>query len=74
MNLDEKLAELKKRNRLAEEGGGTQRRGDTLPDDTGNTGWSVSSLPLQNGANVITVTAYDAAGNSGSASVTVSSA
>ncbi|MEP6644459.1 MAG: acyl-CoA carboxylase subunit beta [Acidobacteriaceae bacterium] len=26
MNLDEKLAELKKRNRLAEEGGGTQRR------------------------------------------------
>ncbi|MEY2411971.1 MAG: propionyl-CoA carboxylase beta chain [Acidobacteriaceae bacterium] len=26
MNLDQKLAELKKRNRLAEEGGGTQRR------------------------------------------------
>lgn len=44
---------------------------DTLPDDTGNTGWSVSALPLVDGANVITITAFDAAGNSGFSTVTV---
>lgn len=30
---------------------------------TGTTSWSISTIPLQNGSNVITVTARDAAGN-----------
>jgi len=30
---------------------------------TGTTSWSISTIPLQNGTNVITVTARDAAGN-----------
>jgi len=32
---------------------------------TGTTSWSVGSIPLQNGTNVITVVARDAAGNTG---------
>jgi hypothetical protein len=38
---------------------------------TGTTNWSVSGIPLQNGTNIITVTAVDAAGNSGMDAVTV---
>jgi hypothetical protein len=38
---------------------------------TGTTGWSVSGVPLQSGANVIVITAVDAAGNQGTDSVTV---
>ncbi|MGH9347059.1 MAG: beta strand repeat-containing protein [Vicinamibacterales bacterium] len=38
---------------------------------SGTTSWSVASVPLQSGTNVITVTARDAAGNTRSASVTV---
>jgi Putative Ig domain len=38
---------------------------------TGTTNWSISSLPLLSGANVITVTAVDAAGNQGTDSLTV---
>jgi uncharacterized repeat protein (TIGR03803 family) len=38
---------------------------------TGTTDWSVASLPLQNGTNVITVTAYDGKGNQQSATLTV---
>ncbi|UCH52553.1 MAG: right-handed parallel beta-helix repeat-containing protein [Pseudomonadota bacterium] len=37
----------------------------------GTTSWSVSSITLQNGVNVITVTARDAAGNSATATLTV---
>lgn len=44
---------------------------DTMPDQPGTLDWSVTALPLTVGANVITVTAYDAAGNSGSQTVTV---
>jgi hypothetical protein len=38
---------------------------------TGTTAWSVASVPLQVGTNVLTVTARDAAGNARQASVTV---
>jgi len=38
---------------------------------SGTTTWSASGIPLQNGTNVITVTAFDAAGNSGVDTVTV---
>jgi hypothetical protein len=38
---------------------------------TGTTNWSVASIPLQSGSNVITVTAFDAAGNQGTDSVTM---
>ncbi len=38
---------------------------------TGTDNWSLDSVPLQLGDNIITVTAYDAAGNSGNASLTV---
>lgn len=38
---------------------------------TGTTSWTVSNIPLQLGANVITVTAYDAADNSASDVITV---
>src|SRR5437870_1474827 len=38
---------------------------------TGTTSWTVSGIPLQSGANVLTVTARDAAGNAGAAAVTV---
>ncbi len=38
---------------------------------SGTTSWSVSGITLQPGANVITVTAQDAAGNQGSAKLTV---
>jgi hypothetical protein len=37
----------------------------------GTTNWSVSGISLQNGTNIITVTAFDAAGNSGRDAVTV---
>ncbi|MDE3068084.1 MAG: hypothetical protein KGJ60_11110 [Verrucomicrobiota bacterium] len=37
---------------------------------TGTTTWSVAGVALQNGTNVITVTAHDAAGNTGSATLT----
>jgi hypothetical protein len=38
---------------------------------SGTSNWSASGIPLQNGTNVITVTAFDAAGNSGADTVTV---
>jgi predicted secreted hydrolase len=38
---------------------------------SGTTSWSVPSIALQSGANLITVTARDAAGNQGSATLTV---
>ena len=38
---------------------------------TGTTSWSVSGITLQSGSNVITVTALDAAGNSGTNTLTV---
>jgi hypothetical protein len=38
---------------------------------TGTTNWSVAGVPLVAGANVITVTATDAAGNAGTAALTV---
>jgi len=38
---------------------------------TGTAGWSASGIALQSGANNITVTAYDAAGNKGTATLTV---
>src|SRR5439155_8681705 len=37
----------------------------------GTTSWSVAAIPLQSGANVLTVTARDAAGNMGSDTLTV---
>jgi hypothetical protein len=40
-------------------------------DASGTTNWSVSGIPLLSGANVITVTAVDAAGNQGSDVLTV---
>ncbi len=40
---------------------------------TGTTGWSVPAVALQLGANVITVTARDAAGNTATGSITVAS-
>ena len=38
---------------------------------TGTTSWSVASITLQTGANVITVTARDAAGNTNTTTITV---
>jgi hypothetical protein len=38
---------------------------------SGTTSWSVPSIALLSGANVVTVTAYDAAGNKGIATLTV---
>ena len=38
---------------------------------SGTTSWSVGTIPLQPGANVVTVTAVDAAGNAGTATLTV---
>ena len=38
---------------------------------TGATNWSITGIPLQTGANVISVTAYDAAGNNTPATLTV---
>ena len=38
---------------------------------SGTTTWSVTGVPLKGGTNVITVTAYDAAGNTGNAALTV---
>ena len=38
---------------------------------TGTTGWSVSGIALQSGGNVLTVTAQDAAGNTGTDTLTV---
>jgi len=38
---------------------------------TGTTNWTVTGIPLQPGTNVISVTAYDAAGNTGVATLTV---
>jgi hypothetical protein len=38
---------------------------------TGTTSWSVSGITLQSGSNIITITALDAAGNSGSDTLTV---
>ncbi len=38
----------------------------------GTTSWSAGSIALQSGSNVITVTAYDAAGKTGTAQLTVS--
>jgi hypothetical protein len=38
---------------------------------TGTTSWTVSGIALQTGTNVLTITARDAAGNTGTASVTV---
>lgn len=37
---------------------------------TGTTSWT-ASVPLASGSNLITITAYDAAGNSGSATITI---
>jgi hypothetical protein len=45
------------------------RGGSGIANDTN--WWSVSAIPLQSGANVITITAFDAAGNQGSDSITV---
>ncbi len=39
---------------------------------TGTNSWSITGIPLKPGANVISVTAYDAAGNSTPATLTVS--
>jgi predicted secreted protein len=39
---------------------------------TGTTNWSATGIPLLSGSNVIVITAFDAAGNSGSASLSVS--
>ena len=38
---------------------------------SGTTNWSVSGIPLSSGSNVITVTAFDAAGNQGTDALTV---
>ncbi len=38
---------------------------------SGTSSWSVGGIPLQSGTNIITVTARDAAGNAGSATLTV---
>jgi len=38
---------------------------------SGTTAWNITGVPLQGGTNLITVTAYDAAGNSGNAALTV---
>jgi hypothetical protein len=38
---------------------------------SGTTAWTISNIPLQPGANIITVTAYDAAGNAGTDTLTV---
>jgi hypothetical protein len=38
---------------------------------SGTTAWSISSISLQSGANILTVTARDAAGNIGTTSLTV---
>jgi len=38
---------------------------------SGTTSWSASGIALQSGANTITVTAYDAAGNKGTAKLTI---
>jgi hypothetical protein len=38
---------------------------------SGTTNWSAASIPLMSGANVITITARDAAGNTGTAAMTV---
>ncbi len=38
---------------------------------SGTTNWSITGVPLQPGANVITTTAYDAAGNAGVATLVV---
>src|SRR3990167_6091184 len=40
---------------------------------SGTTAWSISSIALSSGNNVITVTATDAAGNNGTTTITVSS-
>ncbi len=37
----------------------------------GTTNWSVSGIPLSSGSNVITITAFDAAGNQGTDALTV---
>src|SRR5262249_29142310 len=37
---------------------------------TGGVNWSASAIPLSAGTNVLTITAYDAAGNASSASLT----
>jgi hypothetical protein len=39
---------------------------------SGTTNWGAAGIPLQSGTNVITVTAFDAAGNTGTDSLTVS--
>jgi hypothetical protein len=39
---------------------------------SGTLNWSITGIALQSGTNLITVTAYDAAGNSGNAALTVS--
>ena len=38
---------------------------------TGTTAWQTAAIPIRVGANTITIRAYDAAGNSGWRSVTV---
>src|SRR5207344_2070623 len=38
---------------------------------TGTTNWSAAAIPLQAGTNILTVTARDAAGNVGTATLTV---
>jgi len=38
---------------------------------SGTVNWSITGIALQSGTNLITVTAYDAAGNSGNAGLTV---
>ncbi len=43
-----------------------------MSDMTGGS-WSISSIPLQEGNNVITVTAKDAANNTATATITVTS-
>ncbi|MGP8202035.1 MAG: hypothetical protein ACLQU4_21320 [Limisphaerales bacterium] len=46
---------------------------DTLGSAAGTTSWSIAGIPLQTGDNYIFVTAYDAAGNSTDAAITVTS-
>jgi hypothetical protein len=51
----------------------TNDRGGRGAATFGTSSWSVSSIDLKNGPNLLTVTAADAAGNTASAMLTVTS-
>jgi hypothetical protein len=51
----------------------TNDRGGRGPATFGTSSWSVSSIDLKNGSNLLTVTAADAAGNTASTTLTVTS-